>query len=93
MRINEPRTPQVSGTDVSGVGQPKQVKSADGEARASEAHDRGSVKVNVSAKAREMSQKATVDEAKVARLKDQIEKGEFKVDARAIAAKIVGDDA
>lgn len=62
-------------------------------------HDAGtqghdSVKVNVSAKARALAAQADagVDEAKVARLRDAIDKGTFKIDPQAIASKLVGPE-
>lgn len=96
MRIQD-KGPQgdVTGPNAPSVGGASHVKKAHGpdEGRAGEAPDRGSVKLNVSAKARELAEQSKVDDAKVARLREMVEKGELKIDARAIASKIVGEDA
>ncbi len=54
-----------------------------------------SVKVTLSAKARELAATADTDndfdQAKVERLRASIDRGDFKIDAQAIAQKIVED--
>lgn len=89
MRINDPRGPK--DVNVAGASHAKKAAGAEGEVKAQKgAH--GDVKVNVSAKARELAEQSKVDEAKVARLRDKIEQGEFKIDARAIASKLMGEE-
>lgn len=53
-----------------------------------------SVKVSISTRARELVSRpeSGVDEAKVARLKEQLERGTLAVDSSAIARKIVDED-
>lgn len=57
----------------------------------------GSVRVNMSdraqafQKAREIAGQQTVDEAKVARLRELIDKGEYHVDASALADRLVDE--
>ena len=54
-------------------------------------------KINVSSqarqinKAKEIASQDTVDEAKIARLQKMIESGEYKVDAEAVADKLVNE--
>lgn len=48
-----------------------------------------SVKVTVSPEARRLAQKAEDDGARVERLRDAVANGSFKVDAQAVAKKIV----
>lgn len=84
----------VTGPSAAGVNGAAHGKKAHGPKEGvGEGQGRDSVKVNVSAKARALAEQSTVDEAKVARLKEKLEKGELKIDARAIAAKLVGEDA
>ena len=94
MRIQD-RGPQ--GEKIGSAGGASQSKkAAEGDAKAREAGasaQAGSVKLKVSAKARALAAESQVDEAKVARLKEAMENGSFKVDARAIAHKLVGEDA
>jgi flagellar biosynthesis anti-sigma factor FlgM len=52
-----------------------------------------SMSVTLSAKARELSGLADPSSARIAALRDQVKRGEFKIDADAIAKKLVGDDA
>jgi flagellar biosynthesis anti-sigma factor FlgM len=52
-----------------------------------------STSVTLSARARELSAAASPSTAKVAALREQLQRGELKVDAHAIAAKLVGVDA
>lgn len=92
MRINDPRGPK--DVNVAGPSSTAGAHKAHGKGDAHKAqagHD--SVKVNVSAKARELASQSQIDEAKVSRLREQIASGQFKVDARAIATKLVGEDA
>ena len=49
--------------------------------------------VSVSARAHELAKAATPSAGRVAELRDQIKRGDFKVDAQAIAKKLIGDDA
>jgi flagellar biosynthesis anti-sigma factor FlgM len=49
--------------------------------------------VTLSPRARELSAAAGTSSAKVAALREQLQRGELKVDAHAIAAKLVGVDA
>ncbi len=57
----------------------------------------GAGNVNVSeraqmmAKAKEIASKTTVDEAKVARLQKMIDEGKYKVDAQAVADRLVDE--
>ena len=54
----------------------------------SRVRERDSLKVTVSEKARSLAS-GTIDETKVARLRDAIQKGTFSFDARKLAATIV----
>lgn len=92
MRIQDKRGPQE--VNVSNTAQTKKAAAKDSEAKTqSAASTADSVKVNVSAKAKALSDQNKVDEAKVARLREQVSNGSFKVDARAIATKLVGETA
>lgn len=92
MRINDPRGPK--DVNVAGASSTTSAQKSHGKGEAHKAHPgHDSVKVNVSAKAKELASQSQVDEAKVARLKEQISNGQFKIDARAIAHKLVGEDA
>lgn len=51
------------------------------------------LKVSVSAEAKRLASNASsLDEAKVARLREAVDKGTLKIDSHAIARKIVGED-
>ena len=52
-----------------------------------------STSVTLSARAQELSAAASQSNAKVTALREQLQRGELKVDAHAIAAKLVGVDA
>ena len=92
MRINDTRGPQ-GDASVGGASQPKKAGHAHGASEgATEVGARDSVKVKLPARARELSDQSSVDTAKVDRLKAQIASGDFKVNARAIAQKLVGED-
>ncbi len=87
MRINDFKPPQIDAT-TSAAAAPK--KSAEAP-RADAPQGTDSVKVNVSARAKELAGKA-MDDAKVERLRSSLEAGTFAVDAQKIAKALVGGD-
>jgi negative regulator of flagellin synthesis FlgM len=75
-------------------------KSAEAGARAKEAGRAaagsaaaGSTSVTLSARAQELSATSESSAARVSALREQLKNGTFRVDAQAIAQKLVGDDA
>lgn len=88
MRIQH--QPETSTVDRASV---KQVAKAPAVAAPSEATvtKAGSEKVTVSAEARGLADKQQVNAGKLDRIKASLQDGSFKVDAHAIAAKLVGD--
>ena len=91
MHINDPQNPK--DVNVAGASSTKKGAKAHGSEGTEKSHGHDSVKVSVSAKAKELASQSQIDEAKVSRLREQISSGQFKVDARAIAQKLVGEDA
>ena len=86
-------TPVASGAAAAGKAREAQARAAQEAGGASEASE--SVKVTVSARAKELAatqQADHVDQAKVVKLRTAIEDGSYKVDARKIAQKIVDGD-
>lgn len=62
------------------------------DAKGASAPDQASTNVVLSSKARELSASADTSSARVAAFREQISRGELRVDAKAIAAKMIGDD-
>lgn len=52
-----------------------------------------STSVALSPRARELSAQSDPSAARVSALREQIQRGELRIDANAIAAKLIGDDA
>jgi flagellar biosynthesis anti-sigma factor FlgM len=52
-----------------------------------------STNVSLSARAQELASRATAETGKVAALREQVKSGQLRVDARAIASKMMGDEA
>jgi flagellar biosynthesis anti-sigma factor FlgM len=88
MRVTDAYRPQVESSPAAKEAAAPTTSSAEGAA----GHGRDSVKLQVSDKARELALSAQKDEARIEKLRQSIADGTFKVDAHAIAAKIVGDD-
>jgi negative regulator of flagellin synthesis FlgM len=81
---------QVSTPATSGTSGAKGVGPKAGAAQTHNPKDSGRVEVSEQAKALEA--KASGDSAKIDRLKSAISDGSFKVDAKTIASKLVGED-
>jgi flagellar biosynthesis anti-sigma factor FlgM len=56
------------------------------------AEPRQGVRVSLSRRAQELAANARADEAKIARLREAVEKGTLEIDPRAIAARIVEEN-
>ena len=82
-RTTGPQGPAAAGKDAT-------TKSKEGASNA--ASTSVATSVNLSSRARELAAGAEPSAAKVSSLRDQIQRGTFKVDAQAIASKLVGDD-
>ena len=94
MRIHDAYTKLDRPTAADGAAAPK----GDAATRAKDAARSGAstsvnTSVTLSARARELSAASATSTAKVAALREQLQRGELKVDAHAIAAKLVGVDA
>ncbi len=92
MKIRDAYSPVSSAQTAKVTGENAAVRS-DGKTKPVRAEGHSdSVKVSVSDEARALHAKDQVDEAKVARLKESISNGTFKIDSQAIADKIVGSE-
>ena len=97
MKVSNNMGPQLNGLDATKSKATEDVKASKANALNSEGSVDGSAKVNLSEQA-QLMQKAkaiasadTVDEAKVARLQAMIDSGEYRVDADAVADRLVDE--